>query len=328
MASIDFQKHYVQTPLLKVPSSICGSRNVYLKLENMQPSGSFKDRGISHMVNTIMMTQKVGKLVSSSGGNAGHAVATVGHKLGIPVDVYVPTIAKPVMIAKLKKMGATVTLHGANWNEADALARKALLDDPNAIYIPPFDDWRIWEGNSTIVDELVAAGVIPDKIVLSVGGGGLLAGIQRGVIRHKLQGQTKIIASETDGTASFARSFEAGKPVFIPGVNSIASSLGALSVVPECINSGVDTIPYTVSDYASVVACRRLLDDFRMLVEPACGSALAYLYCPLKDEEVVAPAAAITPTETVVIIVCGGSAVTIEMMVQWCADFGVTSEYA
>lgn len=328
MATIDLEAYYVQSPLIKVPSSIAGTRNVYLKLENMQPSGSFKDRGISHMVSTIMKTQKVSKLVSSSGGNAGHAVATVGQKLGIPVDVFVPTIAKPVMISKLKKKGANVTLHGANWNEADALARKALQEDPEAIYIPPFDDWRIWDGNSTIVDELAAAGVVPDKIVLSVGGGGLLAGVQRGVLRHGWQDRTKIIASETEGTASFARSFEAGKPVNIAAVTSIASSLGALSVVPECLNSGVDTIPYTVSDYASLVACRRFLDDFRMLVEPACGTALSYLYCPMRDEDCVSPAATVNAQETVVIIVCGGSAVTIEMMSQWCTDFGVTSEYA
>jgi len=294
---------------------------VYFKLENLQPSGSFKDRGISHMVNEIAKTEKIGKLISSSGGNAGHAVATAGQKLGIPVDVYVPTTTKSMMVNKLKKKGANVVVHGANWNEADKLARQAVSEDPTAQYIPPFDDPRIWEGNSTIIDELAKAGVVPDKIVLSVGGGGLLCGIQRGILRHGWQNRTKVIAVETSGAASFAKAHAAGEPVALTGINTIATSLGALSVTTGCLNTGVETVPYVVSDSQAVFGCRRFADDFKMLVEPACGAALSYVYCS-KDSDVGSVG------ETIVVIVCGGSVVSVELMAQWCADFGVVSEYA
>lgn len=325
---------YFDTPLVRCTDvAIGGQHRVYFKFENLQPSGSFKDRGISNMVNEILKTETVGKLISSSGGNAGHAVATVGQKLGIPVDVYVPHTTKPMMIAKLKKKGANVFVHGANWNEADQLAKQAVAADPTAQYIPPYDDPRIWEGNSTIVDDIAKAGIVPDKIVLSVGGGGLLAGIQRGILRHGWQTRTKIVAAETEGAASFAQARAAGQqPVTLSAITSIASSLGALSVTPGCLNTGVETVPHVVTDADAVRACRRLADDFRMLVEPACGAALSYVYCQssgapddIIGSEVISEGPA--GGETIVVIVCGGSVVNVELLAQWCKDFEVTSEY-
>lgn len=320
------QIFYLDTPLVRCFDLPIGKHHrVFLKLENLQPSGSFKDRGISNMVNAISRTETIGKLISSSGGNAGHAVATVGQKLGLPVDVYVPVTTKPMMISKLKKRGANVHVYGTNWNEADKQARQAVAADVTAKYIPPYDDARIWDGNSTIVDELAKAGVVPDKIVLSVGGGGLLCGIQRGLLRHGWQDRTKIIAVETTGTASFAQAHAAGEPVALAAISSIATSLGALSVTPACLNSGVDTTPHTVSDEAAVTGCRRFADDFNMLVEPACGAALSYVYCPTSDDQ---KNEVPTPGETIVVIVCGGSVVNVELLAQWCADFGIKSEYA
>ena len=322
MASGNQPIFHMDTPLVKCANLPIGAQHdVYFKLENLQPSGSFKDRGISHMVNEIAKSEKIGKLISSSGGNAGHAVATVGQKLGVPVDVYVPVTTKSMMVAKLKKKGANVVVHGANWNEADKLARQAVSEDPTAQYIPPYDDARIWEGNSTIIDELAKAGVVPDKIVLSVGGGGLLSGIQRGILRHGWQDSTKVVAVETSGAASFAKAHAAGEPVALTAITTIATSLGALSVTAGCLNTGVETVPYVVPDHHAVIGCRRFADDFKMLVEPACGAALSYVYCPKDDE------ASIT-AETIVVIVCGGSVVSVELMAQWCAELGVTSEYS
>lgn len=119
---------------------------IYFKMDNLQPSGSFKDRGISHMIQTIASTNIISKLVCSSGGNAGHAVATAGEKLRLPVDVFVPVTTMPMMVEKIQRRGANVIVDGANWNEADTQARKALVEDPNAQYIPPFDHPLIWEG--------------------------------------------------------------------------------------------------------------------------------------------------------------------------------------
>ena len=320
---------YIETPLIRVcnPQIAC-KMHAFVKMECLQPSGSFKDRGISHMINNIQKTKGISKLISSSGGNAGHAVATAGKNLGLPVDVYVPVTTKPMMIAKLKQRGANVYVHGANWNEADKLAKEALANNPQAAYIPPYDDPLIWEGNSTIVDELVKAGIIPDKIVLSVGGGGLLCGIQQGILRHGWQNRTKIVAVETTGTASFAAASAAGHPVALTGIDSVATSLGALSVTPGCLDTGVETVSHVVTDQDAVAACRRFADDFNILVEPACGAALSYMYStPEAASFPISTSAVSAGKETVVVIACGGSVVNLELLSQWCAQFNLTSEY-
>lgn len=128
-----------------------------------------------------------------------------GQKLGIPVDVFVPTTTLPMMITKLRYANANVNVGGANWNEADHLARTTLAKNPNAQYIPPFDDPLIWEGNSFLVDELVEQmDGPPDVVIASVGGGGLLRGLQLGLERRQCF-NTKILAVETTGASCKSR---------------------------------------------------------------------------------------------------------------------------
>ena len=112
------------TPLLEsAPLSALVGTTVLLKLDALQPSGSFKDRGMAYMCNELKQNGAT-SLISSSGGNAGHAVAVVGRKLGMAVKVIVPETTKPIMLSKIRSQGAEVTVHGANWNEADELARE------------------------------------------------------------------------------------------------------------------------------------------------------------------------------------------------------------
>ena len=283
-------KFFVRSPLIKMPDFCPGHGlhgvNVFLKLENLQPTGSFKDRGISEMIIRAVHSRKVSKVICSSGGNAGHAVANAALKLDLPVDVYIPTTTKPYMIGKLKSKGANVIVYGDDWNAADELARSAVAADRDALYVPPYDDPVIWEGHSTIVDEIAEQlhPVVPNKIVLAVGGGGLLAGVQQGVYRQGWIYNTDIIAVETQGTASFAK-VAAGFPKIdysasIDRIDSIATSLGAKKVTPGCLNNycSLQTRSLVVSDRTAVAACRRFADDYNMLVEPACGAALSYAY--------------------------------------------------
>lgn len=299
-------RFHITTPLA---SAEIAGRQVYFKLENLQPSGSFKDRGIGNMIATLCAQGHVKKLISSSGGNAGHSVATIGKKVGLPVEVFVPVTTKPLMIEKLKKQGATVFIHGENWNAADNFARKAVAEQDGARYIPPYDDEMIWDGNASLVHEINEAGVIPSCIVLSVGGGGLLCGVQRG-IEQLGWSQTKIIAVETSGAASFAAAKAAGKPVKLNSIDTIATSLGALSVTGATLKSTVLTESIVVSDADAISACLRLAQDFRILVEPACGAALAVVY----SDEYWRRIAAEGP---VVVVVCGGSAVSLELIDEW-----------
>ena len=117
-----------QTPLVEsLPLSAATGCQVLLKMDALQPSGSFKDRGMAYMCATLQ-SRGVTDLISSSGGNAGLAASAAGRKLGMRVRVVVPTTTKPIMIEKMRAHGAEVEVHGANWNAADELARGARRD--------------------------------------------------------------------------------------------------------------------------------------------------------------------------------------------------------
>jgi len=223
------------TPLLdSAPLSALLGTKVWLKLDALQPSGSFKDRGMAHMCSTLQQ-RGIKRIISSSGGNAGLAASTAGRKLGLQVQVVVPETTKPLMIKKMCAVGAHVDVQGANWNEADALARSLVQESGGAAYyVPPFEDPLLWEGHSSIVDEIVDTGVKPGAIVLSVGGGGLLNGIYTGLQRHGWS-DVPVVTAETEGASCFASAVALGRSVRLSAITSIATSLGALEVSPTSL---------------------------------------------------------------------------------------------
>lgn len=144
---------FSSTPLIhSIPlSKLCHPHPVFLKLDLLQPSGSFKDRGTAHLCATVnneykhlhekdtASSSKI-KLIASSGGNAGLGIATVARSLPtMEVSVIVPETTKPIVINKLRSLGAEVTIHGSNWNGADELARKRVDEINNvgghAVYV-------------------------------------------------------------------------------------------------------------------------------------------------------------------------------------------------
>lgn len=324
-------KLFHETPLLySVPLSSRIGKPVYVKLDAMQPSGSYKDRGVGHLCSQLKEGEgKYRQLISSSGGNAGLAVATVGRKLRMPVQVVVPKTTKPFVVDKLKSLDAKVTVHGENWNEADLLARQLVDEsltssDGKAAYISPYDHPLLWTGHSSLVDELIddLDGVIPGAIVVSVGGGGLICGVLEGLSRHHIH-RTAVIAAETEGAASFGYSFRQNKLVRLEAIRSVATSLGALEVTPVALeraklhqsNGGV-VREVICSDAQAVDACWEFARDHRVLVEPACGAALATVYSVEfheKLQDIEGP---------IVIEICGGSGVTIDLLQQWKNEVG------
>lgn len=154
------------------------------------------------------------------------------------MKVFVPSTTKQLMIEKLKARGADVIVAGPNWNSADLVAReeasKTAAD--GGLYVPPFNHPLIWEGNSSIMHELVSDGLTGvDCVVVAVGGGGLLCGVQKGIHDLGWTSTTSVIAVETAGAASFAAAKNAGRPVKLEKIDTVATSLGALEVVPETL---------------------------------------------------------------------------------------------
>jgi L-serine/L-threonine ammonia-lyase len=145
--------------------------------------------------------------------------------------------------------------------------------------------------------------------VLSVGGGGLLCGVALGLERRGW-GDVPIIAAETEGAASYAAALRAGAPVTLDRIATVAVTLGARTVAAEAVRWAArrPIVPFVTSDAAAVEACWSFANDHRLLVEPACGAALAAVYQH-------SPALAGAPS--VLVIVCGGSGVTMERLQHW-----------
>lgn len=279
---------------------------VWLKMDALQPTGSFKIRGVGLMCQRAFDRGEK-HFVCSSGGNAGHAVAFAGRKLGAKVTVVVPETTPEFMRAKIAAQGATVRVEGSVWDEADQVARE-LAAKPGCCYAPPFDHPDLWEGHSTLIDELVAANYKPGSIVVAVGGGGLFCGVVEGLQRVGWT-DVPVFALETEGAASFAASTRSGELVTIPGITSVAKSLGARRVCQQALewSKRHPVTALQVSDRQAVDACLNFCDQHRILVEPACGAALAAVY-----ERVFEPVGPST-----LLVVCGGAAVTRSQLEFW-----------
>ena len=290
----------IPTPLIpSLALSHQNNSNIWLKMESSQPSGSFKLRSAGHACQYYASQGATG-FVSSSGGNAGIAVAHSGRQLNLPVTVVVPETTSARAIALIKQEGAEVIVHGTQWSEANDLAL-TLATEKN-VYIHPFDNPLLWQGISTIVDEVMEAGVKPDAVILSVGGGSLLSGIAAGLEKHHLK-HVPIYAVETFGTASLHASMQAKRLVKLDKVSGIATTLAASQVCENAFNISRDfnVNSMLVSDDDCINACKSFLDDHRVLVEPACGAALSLLY---------SNKVSFHPTDNVLVIVCGGASVT------------------
>tara|TARA_R110002110_G_scaffold121431_2_gene297174 strand:- start:7312 stop:8256 length:945 start_codon:yes stop_codon:yes gene_type:complete len=309
---------HIHTPLLHSHelSHITG-RNIYLKMEALQPTGSFKDRGIGQLCQ-YFSAQNFNGFVSSSGGNAGISVAYTGKKLGCDVKIFVPRNTLELNIKKMRNEGAEVTVIGDNWDQTNIHAKK-IAQNLDYAYIPPFDHPVIWQGYESIVDELKIDldkdNIKPDAIITSVGGGGLFCGLVQGLQKHEWS-KTAIITAETIGAASLATSYQKNKHITLSKIDTIATTLGAKQICKQAFNNlqALTVMPQTLSDKQAVSACLQFANDNRVLVEPSCGAALAVPYnnFPILNN-----------FKTVVIIVCGGSGVSLKLLADWKKRFEI-----
>ncbi|KAH3517444.1 hypothetical protein KXV55_008573 [Aspergillus fumigatus] len=322
-AKLSFKLPWVETPLVESAglSRAAGCR-IFLKLENIQPSGSFKSRAMGNQIlSHLVKPENAGRPVhfyASSGGNAGLAAVCAARSLGYPCTVVVPLSTKPLMVNKLRAAGASdVIQYGETFSEAGEYMREVIMkaDDGDAgtdvvkIALHPFDNEPIWEGNSTIIDELAAqlppvttreeaiaysGRALPlDAVICSVGGGGLLNGLIMGLERRRhLQNQSShysnditssqpnpihILAVETQGTDSLALAVAQKSLVSLPKITSQATSLGAIRVSERTFKYAISPPPgiavhtAVLSDADAARGVLRLADDERLLVELACG---------------------------------------------------------
>ncbi len=299
---------HVVTPLWESqPLSAALGVPVLLKMEALQPTGSFKARGMGAACRAAA-ERGARHVVCSSGGNAGYSVAFAGRQLGLAVTIVVPETTSPRAQELIRGEGAQLLIHGASWDDAHVFAVE-LARAQQAAYIHPFDDTQVWSGHASMVQEIAEQGAKPGAVVVSVGGGGLLCGLVEG-LHSAGWTDVPVLAVETKGADSFAASVNAGQLVTLDKITSIATTLGARTVTPQALEwtRHHPITPWVVSDRSAVDACLRFADDHRVLVEPACGAALAAGYERARPLEGRSP---------IVIIVCGGAGVTRELLDRW-----------
>jgi len=289
---------------------------VFFKLDALQAPGSFKIRGIGRAVSQ-----------AAARGNAGLAAAYAAMRLGLKCTVVLPNYAPESVRHRLEQLyGATVVRHGDAVPETIAEAER-LSAERGWPHIHPFQDEQIWAGHATVVaecvEQLAALGVEPDCFVTAVGGGGLLMGVLRGLdeARDRIDSDgVLVVAAETQGAHSYAHSLDAGAATPLPGgITSVAKSLGAVTPSPDAValglarGQGLRTL--VVTDADALAATADFLDEMRILVEPACGAALAALAAEHRH--------VLAGRRCIVVEVCGGAVIDLETLVHDCANHGV-----
>jgi threonine dehydratase len=286
------------TPLWRLPGTALGvdCAEVWLKLEQLQRAGSFKARG---MFNRLRSAERAGQLpaagvVIASGGNAGIAAAAAAQALGVRCEVFVPELSSAAKRAALVALGAEVVVAGAAYAEALAACR-ARQQVTGAMTMHAYDQPEVVAGAGTLAREVEHDAGVPEQVLVSVGGGGLVAGIAAW-----WAGRTRVHALEPRGAPTLHAALAAGAPVDVAVGGLAADALGARRIGdiawPICRRFVASA--QLVDDAAILAAQRRLWRDLRLAVEPAAALPLAALASGL-----VRPAR----HERVLLVVCGAN---------------------
>ncbi|CAG0920736.1 unnamed protein product [Notodromas monacha] len=318
-------KMHTTTPCIhSLELSDIAKRPVYLKLENCQATGSFKDRGIGHCIKQAFLRGHT-RVIAISAGNAGLAAAHAATTLGMPVSVVVPSTTLNLLVSRLKREGADVMVHGDTLKQSTVFGTEMAAAN-DAFLAHPYDHPDIWEGHATLVEELKEQlPTRPAVIVTAVGGGGLIKGVLLGLEKVGWADSVATVGMETEGTACFNASKKAGKIVSLPegAMKSIARSIAVHRPAAALENDLKNPLVFSdvVSDTQAVHALCRFADDHRFLVEPAAGAALAFVYSGLVHNLIKNRAIPWTPESPVVIVVCGGNSVTLDLIDEWKRRF-------
>jgi threonine dehydratase len=267
-----------RTPVASVVwDSSDGSRQVWLKLEHLQHTGSFKARGALNRVLGAAEQGQIGPagVVAASGGNAGLAFAYAAGQAGTTARIFVPVNAPAFKVNKLKALGAEVVQVGDRYHDA----HEAMLVDAQrtgALIGHAYDQPEVCAGQGTVGLELVEE--IPDPldvVLVAVGGGGLMAGVAAAV-----EGAVRVVGVEPENCPTLNAALAAGQPVDVAVGGVAADSLGATRIGTiaweVALRAQVESV--TVTDEDIVRSRRRLWDDYRLVVEHGAATAIAALW--------------------------------------------------
>ena len=257
-----------------IPLSEIAGTEIFCKLDSLQRTGSFKERGARNAVAQLSLEQKKRGVIAASAGNHAQALAYQGRLLGIPATVVMPQYAPLVKVSNCQKLGANVVLYGKDFAEAKGRAHE-IAAEKGLAYIDGYDDPAIIAGQGTMGLEIVEQVPDLDAVLVPVGGAGLIAGVSLAV--KTLRPQTKVIAVEAENVASFSAALEAGKPTKIALHPTLADGLAIPQVGAnafEIAHRFVD-LAVTVTEEQIAIAILRLVELEKSVVEGAAATPLA-----------------------------------------------------
>lgn len=265
-----------RTPLMgsRTLSDLTGHK-VFLKCENLQKTGSFKPRGALNRIATLTGSQRSAGIITISAGNNAQGMAFAARATGVHAVLVMPESAMPSKVAATRDYGAEVILHGDVHAAFEKLEQ--IRQERGLTLIHPFDDAMLIAGHGTLGIEILEQLPETDAVVCGIGGGGLSGGL--GIALAGLGGRARLFGAEPDGAATMTAALEAGKPVHLDEVATIADGLappfvGHLNLA--IAQQHVDTVAL-VSDAQIRQAMGLLLERTKLVVEPAGAAGLAAL---------------------------------------------------
>ena len=282
-----------ETPLLSSPLG----DNVFVKLETLQPTGSFKVRGALNKLSSLDADQKARGVVAASTGNHGAAVAYALKRLELNGIVFVPENASPTKVEAIKRLGGEVRVHGDDGVVAERQAR-AYAAEQGLVYVSPYNDLEVVAGQGTLGVELARQLDKVDVVLIALGGGGLVSGVA--AYLKTVRPSTEIIACSPKNSAVMMASVQAGKIVDLPSLPTLsdgtAGGVEAGAVTFDLVRTLVDDY-VTVSEEEIKAAMRRFIELHHMLLEGAAGVVVA-AYLKLQERLV---------NKNVVLVICGSN---------------------
>jgi threonine dehydratase len=282
-----------QTPVMQMePRAFAFDARITLKLELLQHTGSFKPRGAFNRM--LSGDVPAAGVIAASGGNHGIAVAFAARQLGHRAEIFLPTTASAVKVARLRALGAEVNQIGKEYAEAFA-ASEVRRQQTGALSVHAYDHQDTVAGQGTVALEWEQQSALPDTVLVAVGGGGLIAGVL-----HWWQRRVRVIAVEPERCPTLYRARSAGMPADIDVGGLAADSLGARrigEIAFAAAEQWIDDV-VLVPDAGIVAAQKMLWNDLRIAAEPGGATALAALssgaYRPAMGERVG-------------VLICGGN---------------------
>lgn len=295
----NIEGHAIRTPLLKL-NAVASGVNIYAKLENLQPLGSFKIRAAVNVLKTMDQERLRHGVLTASAGNFGQGLALAAREIGVPITVVVPDTAAANKAAALRDLGATVVR--IPFDDWWTVLTTRSFPGVDGIFVHPVAESAVVAGNATIAAEIIEELPQIDAVVVPFGGGGLVSGI--GSVMRRCRPGVRMIAVESEASQPAAAALAHGGPVRVRHVQSFVDGMGSTTVLEEMWPLVRETVDAAVcASFAQICDAVRLLAARHHVIAEAAGAA-----------SIAAAMAGFAGTGNIVCVVSGGNIDTAKLV--------------